>query len=168
MALGLGKKLRRSPLLHGDFATDVVARPYPVEDGELLRRIGQFVNQRLRPQQNFLGLGSRIAAACDHCLTEQHLSSSSAMRVRSGLSGSDCSNSRAFFQVPDGLRIGRALDRPLPGRSQVVDGGSVQPGLRQVMRHQLGLGFDDLGELLLENIGYLAWSSWRLLRSKLS
>ena len=73
MALGLGKKLRRSPLLHGDFAANVVARPYPVEDGKLLRRLGRHVNKRLRTQQNLAGLGGRIAATCDHCLTEQHL-----------------------------------------------------------------------------------------------
>ena len=69
--------------------------------------------------------------------------------------------------MPDGLCISRALDRPLPGRSQVVDGRLGAPGLRQVMPHQLGLRFHRLGELLLENICYTAMKLLALLRSKL-
>ena len=40
VALGLRKELRGYAGLLGDFTSDIMARPYPVEDSQLLRRIG--------------------------------------------------------------------------------------------------------------------------------
>src|SRR5512139_245811 len=52
----------------------------------------------------------------------------------------------------DNLVSGRSLDCPLSSPSQVIDGGLVTPGSRQVMRHPLRLRFDRLRKLLLQNI----------------
>src|SRR5262249_58917611 len=55
--------------------------------------------------------------------------------------------------MPNGLRIGRALVRTLPGFSQVIDGEFGESRLRQMMRHELRLCLCQLGELALERIG---------------
>src|SRR5262247_984564 len=52
MSFGRGKELHGSVRLFGDFASDILACPNPIEDGKLLRGIGQILKARLRPQQN--------------------------------------------------------------------------------------------------------------------
>ena len=69
----LGEELQCCVPLLGDFASDIMACPDPVEDRKFLRGISQIVNQRLRAQQDLLRFGCRVAATSDHCLTEHHL-----------------------------------------------------------------------------------------------
>src|SRR5262245_30688910 len=57
MAFSLRKELYGRVSLLGDFASDVMACPYPVEDGKFLSGIGQTVSERLRPQQCLLSFG---------------------------------------------------------------------------------------------------------------
>src|SRR5438046_9649817 len=55
--------------------------------------------------------------------------------------------------MPDGLGIGRAFVRTLPGFSKVIDGPFDEPRLRQMMRHKLRLCFRQFGELVFERFG---------------
>src|SRR5262245_29161944 len=55
--------------------------------------------------------------------------------------------------MPDGFRVGGALNGSLSGLLQVIDGRLDKTGVQQVMSHQLGLTLDGLRELFLENIG---------------
>src|SRR5262245_8208773 len=57
MSFGRGKELHGCVRLLGDFASDIVACPNPIEDGKFLRGIGQIVKARLRSQQNLSRLG---------------------------------------------------------------------------------------------------------------
>ena len=116
MPLRLGKKLQRSLLLHGDLAGDVVGRPYSVEDGALLRHLGGFIGQRLRPQEHFPGFGCGIAAACNLRLGEHHVQFERLSPVL-GTVGKRLQKLERELEMPNGLRIGRTLVRTLPGFS---------------------------------------------------
>src|SRR5262245_38328008 len=120
MTLCFGEKLHRGPPLFGGFTADVVASPYSIKDGKPFRGVRSIVNQHLCPRQGLLGLGRRITAARDQCLTEHyfqfegHLRGCSPGRKRS----QQC---KRVIQVSDGFGVCRMLDRALPGLSQVVD-----------------------------------------------
>src|SRR5262249_34499574 len=73
MVFGLPKELYGRISLLGDFASDVMACPYPVENGKLLSGIGQMVSKHLRAQQCLLSFGRRVPESSYPCLTEHHL-----------------------------------------------------------------------------------------------
>src|SRR5262245_49513184 len=56
-------------------------------------------------------------------------------------------------EMPDGFRVGGALNGSLSRLLQIIDGRFDKTGVQQVMGHQLGLTLDGLRELFLENIG---------------
>src|SRR5262245_38484289 len=105
MAFSLRKELCGRVFLLGDFASDVMACPYSVEDGKFLSEIGQIVSKRLRLQQCLLSFGRRVAAFSYPSLTEHHL-----QRKRRTLAFRTLGNRPQQFertrQVSNRLRIG--------------------------------------------------------------
>ena len=73
LPLRFRKKFHGRRLLHSDLTGHVVGRPYSIKNGELLRYLGVVIRQRLGLQQNFSSFGGRIAAPCDHRLSEHHV-----------------------------------------------------------------------------------------------
>ena len=108
----------------------------------------EFVDQRLGLQENFLGLRSRIAAAGDHRLAEQHDQFERLARA-SLMIGKRLEQFERALQVADGFDVGRALDRALTGFLKVFDRTLGQPSLGQVMGHQLRMRFDNLRKVLV-------------------
>ena len=78
---------------------------------------------------------------------------SSAWR-RAGVSGRVVS-SDALPEVGNRFDIGRALHGALPGLLPVADGLGGAPRFGVVVRHQLGLGLDRVGEAGLQHLGHL-------------
>ena len=58
-----------------------------------------------------------------------------------------------MLEVSDGFSICRPLDRALSSYAKVLDRLLAKPGLLQVVRHQLWLCLNGLGELLFESVG---------------
>src|SRR5262249_37432539 len=73
LTLGFSEKILGRLAQHGTLSADVMARPYPVKNGEFLGGGGGFINEILCRQKNVLRLGRCISAACDHRLAEHHL-----------------------------------------------------------------------------------------------
>ena len=152
VTFGLFKELAGCVRLLGDLTADIMARPNPIKNGQLLCGIGYLVDEVLRPKQHFGGLACCVAVDGNHCLAEHYLQPerrTSACRTL----GTRLQQFKRLGQVPDRLRVRRTLDRPLAGLSQVVDGPLSEAGLDEMMCQELGLGFDRLGKSLLEGIG---------------
>ena len=58
--------------------------------------------------------------------------------------------------MPDGFWKRRPLDGALTGSAQKANRLLREAGVLQVVRHQLGLRFEDLGKLRLERVGDVA------------
>ena len=70
--------------------------------------------------------------------------------------GKLCQLREASSQVSDGLMIGRTVCRFFAGALPISDRLGWHTGLAAMVRHQLGIGFNHIGELLFQQLSDLA------------
>ena len=132
-------------------ASGIIKVPQAAQGWKALRRFLDLLAQRIRPGVDLFDLGC-INAVCDHQDgTQSHVHIKLVMRAL-GTARQGLYQGQTVFEMRFGLLVGALVEGVLARTLPVGNGLGRATGRCGMMRDELGLRGDDVGELLLQDL----------------